>query len=121
MKSTLGWVNSTVCLHVVFMCADPKSEKKQSRHQCLFALLGSACSKAAHKTLVKSTLGWVNSTVCLHVVFTCADPKSEKNSQVISVFLYFWDLRVQKLLTKLWRNRPLVGSTLNSTVCSITK
>jgi len=37
------------------MRADPKSAKRQSSHQCLFALLGSAGVKAAGKTLVKST------------------------------------------------------------------
>ncbi len=33
-----------------------KAQKRQSSHQCLFALLGSACEKAAKKTFVKSTL-----------------------------------------------------------------
>jgi len=40
-----------------FMCADPKSVKRQSSHQCLFAILGSAQVKAAHKTLVKLNPG----------------------------------------------------------------
>jgi len=39
----------------VVMSADSKSAKRQSNHQCLFALLESACTKAAGKTLVKLT------------------------------------------------------------------
>jgi len=38
-----------------FMPADPKSAKRQSSHQCLFALLGSMRAKAACKMLVKLT------------------------------------------------------------------
>ncbi len=34
------------------------SAKRQSSHQYLFALLGSVCVKAAHRTLVKSTPGF---------------------------------------------------------------
>jgi len=49
--TSIGWWNwpmfadhgsiSTTCLSAVFMCADPKSTKRQSNHQSLFALLGS--------------------------------------------------------------------------------
>jgi len=39
------------------MSADPKSTKRQSSHQYLFALLVYAGVKAARKTLVKSTPG----------------------------------------------------------------
>jgi hypothetical protein len=46
---------SPTCLREAFTCQDPKSAKRQSSHQCLFALLGPACAKAAHKMLVKST------------------------------------------------------------------
>ncbi len=35
------------------MRADPKRAKRQSSHECLFALLGSALAKAARKMLVK--------------------------------------------------------------------
>jgi len=38
-----------------FTCEDPKSAKRQSSHQCLFALLETTCAKIASKTLVKST------------------------------------------------------------------
>jgi len=38
------------------MCADPKSAKRQSSHQCLLALFGSAGAKVARKTFVKSAL-----------------------------------------------------------------
>jgi len=37
------------------MRADPKSAKRQSSHQCIFAILGSALSKAARKMVVKWT------------------------------------------------------------------
>jgi len=33
-------------------------------------------------------------------------PKAPKDSQVIGVFLHFFDLRAQKLLEKCWWNRP---------------
>jgi hypothetical protein len=39
------------------MCADPQSEKKDRRFDCIFALLGSGSVKAARKMLVKLTLG----------------------------------------------------------------
>jgi hypothetical protein len=39
------------------MRADPKSIKRQSGHQYLFALLGSLSVKAARKMLIKLTLG----------------------------------------------------------------
>jgi len=44
--SPLGWISPT-CLRADFTCADPKSAKRQSSHQGLFALLGSAHVKAA--------------------------------------------------------------------------
>jgi len=52
MKLTPG-VDLANISQTAFTCADPKSTKKQSSHQCLFALLGSAHVKAARKTLVK--------------------------------------------------------------------
>jgi hypothetical protein len=39
------------------MSADPKSPKRRSGHQCLFAILGSAFKKAACEMLVKLTQG----------------------------------------------------------------
>ncbi len=36
-----------------------------------------------------------------------ADPKAQRDSQVICVFKHFWDLHKKKLLVKCWRNRPL--------------
>jgi len=41
-----------------------------------------------------------NSTKLLRAALTSADPKSTKDIQVISVFLCFWDLKMQKLLVK---------------------
>jgi len=52
----LGSISPT-CLHTAFTRADPKSAKQQSTHKCIFALLGSTCIKAAHKTLMKLTVG----------------------------------------------------------------
>jgi len=46
---------SQTCLRVAFTCADPKSAKRQSHHQCLFALLWSLCVKTDHKMLTKFT------------------------------------------------------------------
>jgi len=51
---SLGSISLT-CLSITFTRADPKSTKRQSSHQCLCALLGSALIKAACKMLVKST------------------------------------------------------------------
>ncbi len=31
-------------------------------------------------------------------------PKAQKDDQVISVFLHFWNLQAQKLFEKCWRN-----------------
>jgi len=46
---------SPTCLHEVFPCTDSKSAKRQSSHQYLCTILGSACEKVARKTLVKLT------------------------------------------------------------------
>ncbi len=46
---------SPTWLCTCFKRPDPKSEKRQSSHQCLFALLGSALVKAVRKMLMKST------------------------------------------------------------------
>jgi len=52
---------SPTCLPEAFTFEDPKSAKRQSRHQCLFVLLGSAQVKADCKMLLKST-PWANPT-----------------------------------------------------------
>ncbi len=49
---------SPTCVYEAFTREDPKCAKRQSNHHCLFALLGSPRGKAAHKTLVKLTLGF---------------------------------------------------------------
>jgi len=52
-------------------------------------------------------LGWVDFTKVLRAAYTSADPKiAKKDSQVISVFLHFWNLLVQKLPIKHWWNLP---------------
>jgi len=50
-------VDSTNILHAAFAHAHPIGAKRQSSHQRLFVLLGSACVKAASKMLVKLTPG----------------------------------------------------------------
>jgi len=50
----LGSISPT-CLQKVFTNAYPKSAKRQSSHQCLFALSGSAHEKSARKMLLKLT------------------------------------------------------------------
>jgi len=52
-----GSISPTSCFCVAFTHADPKSAKRQSSYQCLFALLGSASTKVAHKMLVELTPG----------------------------------------------------------------
>jgi len=54
------------------MFADPISAKRQSSYQCLFALVGSACLKAACKMLVKSTRGVIFINI-LWAVFATVD------------------------------------------------
>jgi len=46
-------------MHRFYAHRSQKRKKRQSSHQSLFVLLGSACTKAACKTLVKSNLGEV--------------------------------------------------------------
>ena len=55
-----GWqgVNFTNVLWAAFTPADPKSAKKLLNLTVFFALLGSACVKAARRMLVKLTPDW---------------------------------------------------------------
>ncbi len=46
---------SPICLCTEFTRANPQSAKRQSSNQCLFRLLGSSRTKAAHKMFVKLT------------------------------------------------------------------
>jgi hypothetical protein len=62
-------VNFTSILQAVFTGEGPKSQKRQSSHQCVFALLGSARIKAARKTLVKSTPDHCWSTILISQKF----------------------------------------------------
>jgi len=52
---TSSEINFTKILRAASMGADQGSSKRQSSHQCLFALLGSAHKKPARKVLVKLT------------------------------------------------------------------
>jgi hypothetical protein len=51
---------------------------------------GSARVKATLKKLVKLSL-WVNFNNILQTAFRHEDPKSTKGSEIISLFLCFWD------------------------------
>jgi len=53
-KCVLGSISPT-CLQAAFTCAYPKSTKRQSSRQCLFAFSVSTGAKAARKTLLKLT------------------------------------------------------------------
>jgi NAD-dependent oxidoreductase involved in siderophore biosynthesis len=53
---TTSGVNFINVLQAAFMRADPESVKIQLSRQYLFMLMGSACTKDAHKTLMKLTL-----------------------------------------------------------------
>jgi len=58
-ESNTSWVNFIHILQAAFTCEGPKrsqvNNKRQSCHQCHFALLGPAHVKAARKTLMKLT------------------------------------------------------------------
>jgi len=81
------------------MCGDSKSTKRQSRHQCLFALLGSLQAKAAHKTLGKLTPR-VNFTTIYEQLSCMKVPKAQRDTDDFIVSFQFWDLRA--LLLKSW-------------------
>jgi hypothetical protein len=102
-RSGVDFIN---VLQADFMCADPKSAKKTVKLSVFFALLGSVFTKATHRTLMKLTpVGFHQYSYSQ--LLPIKIPKAQKDSQIISVFLCFWDLRVQKLLVKRWRNQPL--------------
>jgi hypothetical protein len=76
----------------------PKAQKGQSSHQCLFALLVSAHAKAAQNMLLKLTQVVNFSNMFMCSFYKQRFQKRKKDSQVISVFLRFWYLHMQKLL-----------------------
>jgi len=70
VKSTPG-VNFINVPYKYFMCADPKRVKRYWwLHKLNFYALGSACVKAAHRTLMKLTPGFSISTtfICVHIM-----------------------------------------------------
>ncbi len=67
------------------MCEDSKRTKRQSRHQCLFALLGSLQAKAAHKTLGKLT-PQVNFTTIYEQLLCMKVPKAQRDTDDLTVF-----------------------------------
>ncbi len=92
-----------MCLLTAFKGKDPKSALRQSRHQCLFALLGFALAKADQKILVKLTTG-LNFINVLRTPFTHVDPKSvriQSNPQYLFTHLGFTCAKAdQKMLVK---------------------
>ena len=56
-KNVTPGVNFTKIIRAAFYRADPKSAKKTVNLSSFAALLGSACVKSAHRTLVKLTPG----------------------------------------------------------------
>jgi len=71
------------------MHAGPKSTKRRRQLHCLFALLGSACIKAAYRMLETLTPGQGSiSPTCLFKAFKVADPNSKKDCQAISVHIF---------------------------------
>jgi len=85
----------------------PKVQKKTDNLPVFFALSGSVWVKAAFRTSMKLTTG-LNFINILHTAFTCVDSESVGFSQILSIFLRFWDLHAQKLLVKRWWNRHLI-------------
>jgi hypothetical protein len=55
--NSIAGVNFINILHIAFKHADPKSAKKTVKFSVFFAILGSACAKAACRMLVKLTPG----------------------------------------------------------------
>jgi len=58
-----------------YTCRSQIRKKRKSSHQCLFALLGSACAKAARKTLMKLTPDEMDQ-VAVAVPFVVTEQKS---------------------------------------------
>jgi len=57
-----------------------------------------------HLKLVTPVVNFIN---ILQAAFTRADSKNAKKTDNLTVFLHFWDLRVQKLLIDCWWNWPV--------------
>jgi len=64
------------------------------------------------------------SSTCLHAAFMLKNPKVQKDSQVISVVLHFWDLQEKELLVNCYLNWHQVvkvglGESSVTSVCSV--
>jgi len=87
---------SPTCQLAAFALADPKSTKRQSHHQIVFALLWSLCVKAVRQTLVKLTTTGVNSTNKLTRSFcTCRSQKHKKTVTSSVCVCTLWSLCVK--------------------------
>jgi len=72
--------------------ADPKSAKRPSSCQCLFALLGSSCKKALHKQLDEIDLRTqesISSTfhMCIFCTKVCSKPNSKQRKAAQFAFV----------------------------------
>jgi len=86
----LGLISATFYFHL--LCV--QISKAQKNSDCLtefIMLLGATCVKAVCKMLVKLITG-VDFSNNLCPVFTHADPKGAKHSQIFNVVLSLWDL-----------------------------
>jgi len=94
MKLTPG-VNFISVLQVAFMSSDPKWAKKTDNLTVIFTLLGSAHTKAAHRTLMKLSPGHPKKMLLMSKVVksnyleTAIKYKSMINHVVPSIFLIF--------------------------------
>ncbi len=79
-------------LRAAFTHADPNSTTKTVKLSVSLALLGSALKKAVHIMLMKLTQG-INFTMVLRAAFAHTDPKAQKDTDDLTVFFLFWDLR----------------------------
>ncbi len=93
-KCTWAWflsLISPICLHKALVLANLKSAKRQLSHQFLFALLGSACTKASYKMLVKS-IHVVNFINILQAAFGmisfCLKIINQKHRKVVKILFY---------------------------------
>jgi hypothetical protein len=92
MKLTPG-VNFSNILRAASTLLHPKSVKMIDNLIVFFMLLGSECVKAVSRTLMKLSPE-VNFTNMLCAALFEKISKEQKDSEVISVFLRFWDNKI---------------------------
>jgi len=72
-------------LGAVFVHADPKSAKKTVKLSFFFVLLGSACVKAAHRMLMKLTLGINVTNIYKQLLFEKISQKGKKTLMIFAL------------------------------------